>query len=76
MAGCPSGSRESSAKGMSASSNLVPASLFFYGVIVLPPVLVTWIPGWDPGFEGIFIFINKYELVFLIFNWVLFSRKR
>jgi hypothetical protein len=50
--------------------------LFFYGVIVLPPVLVTWIPGWDPGFEGIFIFINKYELVFLIFNWVLFSRKR
>ena len=30
MAGCPSGSRESSAKGMSASSNLVPASLYNY----------------------------------------------
>ena len=34
MAGCPSGSRESSAKGMSASSNLVPASFFNYFVML------------------------------------------
>ena len=63
MAGCPSGSRESSAKGMLASSNLVPASFIFACVIALRRALTFIIPAQSRVWITIFF---TYLIVFFM----------